>query len=344
VTAADPRSTADRRAQLLAIKLAAIVRERFDGGVVQPGRFPPGAALLAGDTAWVLLDTTIDDGTGLGAAIVWALRNGATELDLVADAPLTIAARRAEEFALPIRVWSVDGRRLLPVPAAAVAVPPSARPSHLGFAADIEAAGATVVVEHGVVTGEVCGLEVCRVVDADDGGVRLEVGVGAQDRGAFAIIHGDVPTHDALVGVVAAVAAARAADAPGHPLNRLAPERLVRWRLEQEPWLVNVAAVRPAEPPVLRRGLKQRAPCTAIGQRLDGTPVVIVCSVGVDLDVIPYAADARLAAGVGSVGVSSPPETIVVLPERDLLPVTKELAGQLRHSLSLVPVSTLSVD
>ena len=72
--------------------------------------------------------------------------------------------------------------------------------------------------------------------------------------------------------------------------------------------------------------------------RLDGTPAVIVCSVGVDLDVIPYAADARLAAGVGA-GGSSPVETLVVLPERDLLPVTRELANQLRHSVSLVALS-----
>jgi hypothetical protein len=61
-----------------------------------------------------------------------------------------------------------------------------------------------------------------------------------------------------------------------------------------------------------------------------------VCSVGVDLDVIPYAADARLAAGIGLVGGSSPAETLVVLPERDLLPVTVELADQLDHSVSLV--------
>ena len=74
-----------------------------------------------------------------------------------------------------------------------------------------------MVVEHGVVTGEVRGLEVCRVVDVDDGGgrVRLEVGVGPHDREAFAIIHGDVPTRAALAGVVAAVAAARRPTRPG---------------------------------------------------------------------------------------------------------------------------------
>ena len=190
-----------------------------------------------------------------------------------------------------------------------------------------------------MVVGEVRGLEVCRVVDGADGeAVRLEVGVGAHDREAFAIIHGDVPTPQALTGVVAAVAAARLPGSPGHPLNRLAPERQLRWRLEQEPWLVGMESVRHADPPVPRRGLRHRAPCAAVGHRVDGTPAVIVCSVGVDLDVIPYAADARLAAGVGAGGGNSPVETLVVLPERDLLPVTSELANQLRHSVSLVAV------
>ena len=41
-------------------------------------------------------------------------------------------------------------------------------------------------------------------------------------------------------------------------------------------------------------------------------------------------------AGVGVRGVGSPVETIVVVPERDLLPVTTELASQLRHSVSLL--------
>ncbi len=54
-------------------------------------------------------------------------------------------------------------------------------------------AGVEVVVEHGVIRGEVRGLEVARV-----GGRRrrrrpLEVGVGRHDREAFAMVHGDLP-------------------------------------------------------------------------------------------------------------------------------------------------------
>jgi hypothetical protein len=336
MTTPTPTSEPDRRARLLATKLGAVARH---SGRIQPGSFPLGAALLADKAAWVMLDSTIDDGIGLGPAIAWALRHGAGALDLVADVPLSVGARRADEFTMPIRVWAIDGRLLVAVDSAPSPTPSVADLRHLALVEDIEAAGATVVVEHGVVTGEVRGLEVCRVVDSVEGGVRLEVGVGPHDREAFAIIHGDVPARTALAGVVDAVSAARSPDLPGHPLNRLAPERQLRWRLEQEPWLVGMASVRPAEPPVPRRGLKHRSPCTASGQRLDGSETVIVCSVGVDLDLIPYAADARLAAGVGRAGEPGSVETLVVVPERDLLPVTGELADQLDHSVSLVGLS-----
>jgi hypothetical protein len=221
------------------------------------------------------------------------------------------------------------------------------------------------VIEHGVVAGEVRGLEVCRVVEADgpDGRVvRLEVGAGVHDREAFAIMHGDVPTREALAGVVGAVAEVRDVSSQAHPLNRLCPERFLRWRLEQEPWLIDLASVEPAPPPTPRRNLKDRTPCSALGRRLDGSPVVVVCSVGVDLDLIPYAADARLAAtawgGMRSdesgAGATAPNgdgpdgdgrngdglDVVVALPSRDIVPATTELAGWLRHSVTLVSVDS----
>ena len=132
----------------------------------------------------------------------------------------------------------------------------------------IEASGATLVVEHGVVTGEVRGLEVCRVVDQPTtgyfdedrigpasghegygSGVMVEVGVGGPDREAFRIIHGDLPTVDALAEVVATVAGHRGAGAPPHPLNRLVPERLLRSRLEAAPELVGLHRIEPVAPP-----------------------------------------------------------------------------------------------
>jgi hypothetical protein len=245
-----------------------------------------------------------------------------------------VLARRAAGFDFPITVWHIDGRALLPGVAEPLLAPPPPAASHLAFTDDIRRAGATPVVEHGVVTGEVRGLEVCRVVDDPHSGtVRLEVGVGAHDREAFAIIHGDVPTVEALRGVVRAVDEHRRPDAPQHPLNRLAPERLLRWQLEQTPDRLGLVSLVPAQPPAPRTNVKDRVPCAALGTRRDGSSVLVVCSAGVDLDLVPYALDAR---HVPSVEVG---EVMVVAPERDLVPVTVEIAALAAQPLSLVPFS-----
>ena len=86
-----------------------------------------------------------------------------------------------------------------------------------------------------------------------------------------------------------------------------------------------------------RPSIKDRAPCTARGRRDDGSSVVVVCSVGVDLDVIPYATDARRSGGTGRASVGG--RTMVVLPPRDLVPVTAELAGLLDQAVELVSCS-----
>ena len=315
------------------LKLQALVRDHLGRPVdAEPAVFPPGAALVVDGAAWLLLEDLPE--RGLGPALAWALRNGATSLDLLAERATGLLARRAAGLRFPVTVWHVEGRDLLPAVAEPLLPPPPATDEHLAFTDVIRDAGAVPVVEHGVVTGEVRGLEVCRVVDdPHTGAIRLEVGVGAHDREAFAIIHGDVPTPDALAGVVAAVAGHRRPDAPQHPLNRLVPERLLRWRLEQDPGLVGLESVAAAQPPVPRPSVKDRAPCSAVGRRVDGTPALVVCSSGVDLDLIPYALDARQVPGVEA------GEILVVAPERDLVAITAEIAALADQELSLVAIS-----
>ena len=226
---------ADRRSRLRSLKLLALVRDHLDRTVDgQPAAFPPGAAVIDDRTGWVLLED--EPARGLGAALAWALRNGAAELNVLAHHGTGVLARRAAHVSMPVAVWHVEDRLLLPAMAEPPMAPVAPSPAHLALIPAIEAGGAVPNIEHGVVTGEVRGLEVCRVVDdAHSGAVRLEVGVGAHDREAFAILHGDIPAVEALAGVVDAVAAHRRPDGAEHPLNRLAPERLLRWRLEQDP-------------------------------------------------------------------------------------------------------------
>jgi hypothetical protein len=340
-----------RRSRLLGIKLRALVAEHLGEPLaVEPEGFPDGAALVVGDAAWVLIDGNAE--RSLGRALAWSVRQGATGLNLIADTGTGLLARRATRFSFPISVWYPIERTLVAAVAEPLTDPPAAAPHHLAFTSLIEAAGATPIVEHSVVSGEVRGLEVCRVVDSpttgyfdedtglgdtgamvdetETGEVMVEVGVGAPDREAFRILHGDVPTADALAEVVEVVEARRFVGAPPHPLNRLAPERLLRWRLQEDPASVGLMSIEPVDPPIPRRGLKDVAPCVAAAVTSDGDPVTLVCSVGVDLDLVPFIADVQ--------GLRHQP-VIVALPSRDLVPVTIELAG-----LLLAPPRFVTVD
>ena len=300
-------SASERHGRLVGIKLRALVGDHLGRTIdVDPEPFAPGAALSVGRSAWVFLET--DPERRLGSALAWAIRHDADELNVVAESGTGTLARRAAEFTIPITVWHAEGRLLLPAIAEPVAPPVAADADHLRFNDLIVEAGATPVVEHGVVFGEVRGLEVCRVVaDSDLGTVRLEVGVGRPDREAFQLIHGDVPPVEALARVVDAVTKYRNVDVPQHPLNRVARERLLRWRLEQEPALVGAVSLEPVAPPLPRPQRERRR--RLLGDRAGHAPVVsvlVVCSTGVDLDVIPYAADARLAATGGRSVAAAP--------------------------------------
>jgi hypothetical protein len=359
VTDASGTSAGSRRGQLLAMKLRALVGDHLGHPLdVTPEGFNGGAALMVGVRSWVLVDD--DAERSLGKSLAWARRHEAISLDVIADQATGLLARRAEHFTLPTTVWRAVDRTLLPAVAEPLPDPVSPPPHHLAVRDTVEAAGARLVVEHGVVTGDVRGLEVCRVVDtptsgyfdepdggepisataqrigahadgssADSGDVLVEVGVGGPDREAFRIIHGDVPTVEALAGVVATVERHRSAGAPPHPLNRLAPERFLRWRLEREPGLVGFRSIGSHEPPLPRRGLNEVSPCVAVGIDGDGREHALVCSVGVDLDLTPFVADVQRCIEL---------PVVVVLPSRDLLPITVELAGLLAQPVRFVTV------
>lgn len=330
----------DRRSRLLGLKLRALVRDHLAADDVDEAvPFAPGAALRHGDAAWVLLDDR--PGSRLGPALAWMLRAGASALHVIAEQDTGVLARRAEAFTPPISVWHADGRTLLPavpephIPAAAVP------PHHERFRPLIAEAGADPLVEHGVLVGEVRGLEVCRVVDdVHLDTTRLEVGVGAHDREAFQMLHGDVPTADSLRRIVEVVERHRQVGAPRHPLNRLAAERLLRWRVLQDPAIVGATAMEAAPPPVPRPNLKDPVPCVATGCDADGRMVVAVCASGVDLDLVPFAADARSASWAADPGVGEGVRLVLVTPARDRVKVAGELADLLRQPAEFAsPVS-----
>ena len=316
-----PGDAAARRAALLAAKLAALVRDEI--GVDTPidvAGFGGGAGAVVDGSAWVLLDEHPD--RSLGGAIAWTIRRGAGSLRVLAERGTGVLARRAEMFTLPIQVVHVDGRARIPAIAEPLPSVVAAPDRHLSFREVIEAGGARPVEEHGILIGEVHGLEVCRVVDDPvTGDARLEVGVGAHDRETFQMLHGDRPTVEALADVVRSVTEHRSVGAPQHPLNLLAASRLLRSRLIERPELLHAASIRAVEPPVPRANVKDQTPCVAIAtvRAADGGPsmdVPVVCTTGIDLEVVPWATDVARVYGQDRVWIAAPARDVIDIQER----------------------------
>jgi hypothetical protein len=321
------------RARLLGLKLHALVREHF--GDMEPDAqagLSVGAASCHGDTAWVLVEERTD--RGLGVALAWASKRAVTTVHILANDHTGTLARRATHFAADVRVWKVDGIAIAAAHLDEFEPEPDASPEHLAFVPTILDSGAEVVIEHGVVAGEVEGLEVCRVViDPVTGANRLEVGVGEHDREAFAMLHGDTPTTDSLKRIVEVVKRHREIDADPHPLNRLGAERALRARVIANPSLIGARDLRTVASPTPRPNLKDPVPCVAVGSTTEGTALVAVFSTGIDLDVVPFAADAR-AFHAPTVGDAA--DLVIVVPRRDVSAVTTRVAELLHRPARIV--------
>ena len=332
-SSSDSSSHASRLAQL---RLRAIVGVRSD---VEVSEFGQAVGLVVDDVAWVYVTGRHE--RSLGPALMWALRNNAKALKLFSSESAGDLARIATHFDFVIEVFEVDAAGV-----ACVAMPKIVEKIEVSvademFAEFIKSAGADVVREHGVISGEVCGLEVCRVVRAADSGEsggagesELEIGVGAHDRETFKLLHGRTATIESLRKVIAEVAARRAVGAQVHPLNRLARERMLRHYVCQSPQLVGAKSLQVAEPPIVRTNLKDVVPCCAVGVSLTGEKMVVIFNVGVDPDVVSFGADAR-----GQINGLA--ELIFATPTRDIVPAVERVAQMLRRPARFVGVDVI---
>lgn len=274
---------------------------------------------------WVLADA--DPVRSLGPALAVARKAGmGGAVNVVAEDAAGVLARRASQFAAPPQVWRVEGAALVPADPDPVPVSPPVPLAVARFAEEIVAAGADPVVEHGRLVGEVNGLEVARVVVGEDG-PRLEAGVGRFDREANELLGRSAD----LVSVVELVRRHRNLDAESHPLKLLAGARWLRSRLLGDPSLVGADHLAPMPPTVEPPDLRTPWPAPATGVDTAGRPLVVVCSVGLDLDLVPAAADARLADGRSA-------RLVLAVPPRDAHAVTMALAAMLRDPAEVVSV------
>ncbi len=321
----------DRHAGLLAVKLGALVRDRWSPGDVRPVAFPRGAAVSVEGRVWVLLEG--DATRRLGAALAWAAKAGADDVHILVDDPTAagVLARRASTFGHRPQVWRVVGRTL--ASARPVSPPTFEAPAPQAelYRPLLTSAGLDVVVEHGQLIGEVRGLEVARVVVNADGVARVDAGVGRFDQEASAMMFADLSETDAVARAADIVRGYRCPGASPHPLNQLVPERWLRWLIVRRPELVGATTLTPVESVLARRNLNERSVASALGVGVDGSPLVVTCSTGVDLELVPAAADDRLAHACDA-------RLLLAVPACDALPITTALAGALAEPAQVVAV------
>lgn len=273
-----------------------------------------GGAGRAGQQGFFYVD---DDPRGIGRALRWAQSQKLDRVEvLTGDGPgAGHLARRAHLMSGPpagtpeVTVWAVTGAEASPVEPTPIPPAPAIPPSHWPLAGVMTEAGAHPVDDHGVLVAEVAGLEVARVVDTPDGPV-LDIGVGQADRDLHQLVHRQLDPDTGLRHVIAAVAELRSSQSH-HPLTRVARERWLRAWLIEDPSPVGAAELTPLPPLRPRQGLKVPEPAASHGTTPDGRPLVVVTMVGVDLDLLPEAADHRQRTNPDA-------ELVLACPGRDL--------------------------
>ncbi|MGI8492695.1 MAG: hypothetical protein ACR2KC_05125 [Acidimicrobiales bacterium] len=330
-----------RRAALREAKLRALVEGHWGAGILAPAPdadASPHLAAIADATGrgWAL----IDDGEvrSFGASLAWAWRQGIEELHVLVEDPVgaggAVIARRAALFQPSPRVWRVDGRGVEQWPRVGadgprrVEVLPDRELE--SFAELIRSHGADPVFEHDSLTAEVLGLEVARARMGEDGW-ELVVGVGRHDRDARAQMRPGQRPAEALTEVVTEVRNWRRAGAARHPANSLAPERWLRSVIIARPAIAGAHHLRALPSPRRSIDLREPSPAPAGGTARDESPVVVVCSTGIDLDLVATAADARHLWDRAA-------KLLLVVPDGDDYPVTRALAAALAQPADVMTV------
>ncbi|MEO5679345.1 MAG: hypothetical protein ABIS47_06730 [Acidimicrobiales bacterium] len=326
---------------MLAAKAVAVARDRGAVPVGEPQPLLGGAATMVEDGgAWVLVQR--DPERALGAALAWSLRHGATTTTCVLDvgpdgrpqhdAAALVAAKAAALAPVPtvlvLTRTAVEAVEPAPRPSAAPASPSALAGLRL---ADAEAARVDVVVHaDGALAFEVLGLEVARV--AVDG--SLLVGAGKHDRNATNELYGGEPTREALVRAAEVIRQERRAGAQPGPPNLLQRERWLRAALVADPSPLTVVGVAgPLEPvPDPAPPVDLRRPRPA-GATADAGRVLIVCSAGIDLDLVPS------AAWLAAWAAPSAERIVLVVPLGDDLPILGDMAGLLPVPATLIAVT-----
>ncbi len=325
----------DQRRRLIVAKLKGLIRGHLDSELTideslgRAGGFVASEPGREGQRRGVFY---AEDERMVGPAVAWALRSNVDPLYIVAEAEHAgaLARRTAGMVGLRVEVLEVDGTELKPATPTELAPLPVLDRSVWELAPIFSEAGARAVDDHGRVVAEVAGLEVARIVSPTGSGeapieaatteaARIEVGVGEADRELHTLVHSSMNSDTAVRRAVAMVAVERRRGSL-HPLSRMARERWLRSMLLDDPGTIGLSTLHAVPPLRPRSTVLGHVPIAALGTRQDGSDVVVVCSTGIDLDVVPEAMDYRRRDAPDA-------DLVIVVPERDRHAATVALAA-----------------
>ncbi|MGB3411426.1 MAG: hypothetical protein WBA45_09510 [Microthrixaceae bacterium] len=327
----------DQRERLLASKLTGLVRSLrpVGEGASEPEARGALTVMTDGARAYGLIEM---GGPGpVASAVLWARRNGCAELVLFVDEAASTGARFASYFSsgdVRVSVLEVAGSTASAVVAepAPATIPAPIVPHDLIDV--LRAQQLEVVAEHGVIRGELLGLEVARLVrwPAANGGddeLHLEAGVGRFDRDAVAAVNADMSPEDALGRTLEVVRKHRYSGAPVHPLQLLSRERWLRVSLLADPGRVGAKRLEAVAMTTEAPGMRDPHPAAAYGEHRDGQSLIAVCSTGINMATVPLAADLRAALDPSA-------DLVILVPERDRHSATVELAAMLEGRVEVL--------
>ncbi len=308
-TPAPVGSNPEDRYRLWAAKLRGTISRYWpEAALGEVVGLPFGSAgqLEDGSVAWVLVE--VSGGASVGGVVAWAAKaapNATTVHVLVPEA--------MEKFAYPAPVWARLATYFQPsvlvyelTPSGCERVEPGARttwPEIAPHAAELgeylAEAELELVIEAGILRGEVLGLEVARVVELDlppggaseaadrgqFGSFGIDIGVGRFDQEISRMLQAETVPLEALVRTADYVRLNRTVGSGVHPLAQLCRERWLRRQFILERPRLEAHLL---EPTVPRASLRQNSVCGVHEDRM-----VHVFTTGVDLDAVAQAADLR---------------------------------------------------
>ncbi len=240
-------------------------------------------------------------------AIALATETNELQTNLVVDNSEPVLLQQTHGLNAEIILWIIDDDRVVQHPDSAIEERTEINVLGEDFKELLKASGCDVVQEHGVLKGEIKGLEVARVVINDEGQQVLQVGVGAYDQEAHKILDSQQTPEEKLFRVISQVMEYRNQKSEPHPLNRVARAKWMITEIVTSPKNFGLEEVQSLSMLEEVDTVTENHPAAAIGRTGAGS-VLIVASSGIDLQTIPVAAGLLASTGAEEVWIALSPK------------------------------------